>query len=403
MAQLAEWGDSKLRWGRFSPVYRSRLLDGGQMLGQFLHAHGMKWERIKEGRSNSVDETLDSFVRFMHGLGRRSSLMKAKHAVLFVQTVRPRLHGLLKSTWNTLRSWEEMSPAGFRSPMPLPLLAALLCQSRIIAVRTEDSVEKKLWFIFAGLVAVSFFGMLRPGELFGLLVGDVCLPHSMALAASFAVIRLKRPKNARQMGQQQFCEVHHPDAINWLAWIVHTRAKKERALRPSTPARFRIMFKTVCEKMMVQNMKLSPASLRAGGATWMLDEGYEVSRIRFQGRWTNLRSLEHYLQVARAQQLSLTIPDHVALQLRKLLLKHSYMLSLPEFFSAQVPAEHLVLCEPCELVGVDHVVAGIRRWGRLAKAVQENSDPRRKPERSEIFRHRLGGHQALRKELQSRP
>ena len=166
MAQLAEWGDSKLRWGRFSPVYRSRLLDGGQMLGQFLHAHGMKWERIKEGRSNSVDETLDSFVRFMHGLGRRSSLMKAKHAVLFVQTVRPRLHGLLKSTWNTLRSWEEMSPAGFRSPMPLPLLAALLCQSRIIAVRTEDSVEKKLWFIFAGLVAVSFFGMLRPGELF---------------------------------------------------------------------------------------------------------------------------------------------------------------------------------------------------------------------------------------------
>ena len=163
------------------------------------------------------------------------------------------------------------------------------------------------------------------------------------------------------------------------------------------------MFKTVCEKIMVQNMKLSPASLRAGGATWMLDEGYEVSRIRFQGRWTNLRSLEHYLQVARAQQLSLTIPDHVALQLRKLLLKHSYMLSLPEFFSAQVPAEHLVLCEPCELVGVDHVVAGIRRWGRLAKAVQENSDPRRKPERSEIFRHRLGGHQALRKELQSRP
>lgn len=216
------------------------------------------------------------------------------------------------------------------------------------------------------------------------------------------MIRLRKPKNARQMGQQQFCEVHHPDAINWLAWIVHRRAKKDSALWPSTPSRFRVMFKTVCQKMMIQNMRLSPASLRAGGATWMLDEGFEVSRIRFQGRWTNLRSLEHYLQVARAQQLSLTIPGYVATQLKRLLLKHSYMLSLPEFFSAQVPAEHLVHCEPCELSCIEHVVVGVRRWGRLAEAVSENYHHGRSSERGSLLRHRLGGHPAMRQELPGR-
>lgn len=390
MAQLAAWGDTKLRWGRFSPVYRGRLIEGGQALGHFLRANALDWEVIRRGRSKNVDEILDSFVQAMHGLNRKSSLRVAKHGILFVQTIRPQLHNTLKAAWSSLRSWEEMCPAGFRSPMPLPLLAAFLCQCRLIAARSEHRAEKQLWYTLAGLVHVAFFGLLRPGELFGLRSEDISLPHSMSLAAAFAVICLVRPKNARQMGRQQFCEVHRPDAINWLAWIVHVSAKKGRALWPSAPTRFRVMFKHVCQKMMISSMKLSPASLRAGGATWMLDEGYEVSRIRFQGRWTNLRSLEHYLQVARAQQLSLTISNSVTNHLKHMLLKHSYMLSLPEFFAAQIPAEHLVPVEPCEFSRFDHVVGDVRRWGQLAKTIQEDRHHRRPFEGSFVLRHSLG-------------
>ena len=136
---------------------------------------------------------------------------------------------------------------------------------------------------------------------------------------------------------------------------------------------------------MISNMGLSPACLRAGGATWMLDENYEVSRIRFQGRWTNLRSMEHYLQTSRAQQLSLEISSRVTSHLKHLLLKHSYMLGLPEFFSAQVPSEQLIFGETCELSSADHVVVGIRQWGRLAKTVQEDCHHRRSPERRSVL------------------
>eukprot|EP00438_Fugacium_kawagutii_P028453 Skav206777 [mRNA] locus=scaffold1075:46207:47355:+ [translate_table: standard] len=381
MAKAAEWGEASLRWGRFSPIYRSRLLEGAQSLGHFLRVHGLSWDSIRHGRSKAVDGILDGFVQEMHRSKKKSALLKAKHGVLFVQSVRPRLHGTLKTTWNTLRSWEEMNPSGFRAPMPLPLLAAFLCQARRFAVRSSEDHEQHLWYVLAALVSVAFFGMLRPGELFGLTPEDVSLPHSMSLAASFAVIRLKRPKNARQMGTQQFCELRHPDAINWLAWVMHSMPEKGARLWPSSPNKFRVMFKQVCRRLMIASVKLSPASLRAGGATWMLDEGVEVSRIRFQGRWSNQRSLEHYLQVARAQQLALTISPGITEQLKALLLKNSYMLSLPRFLSAQVPNENLVGSSACELGDLEHVVRGIREWGRLAKTVQEGGDRRRAVQR----------------------
>lgn len=125
------------------------------------------------------------------------------------------------------------------------------------------------------------------------------------------------------MGTQQFAEVHHPDVVNWLAWLVEL-CDDRSPLWPSTPARFRLMFHSVCSDLGISELKLSPASLRAGGATWMLDERCEVSRIRSKGRWTNLRSLEHYLQVARAQQITLCLPPRVIARLKLLLVRSSF-------------------------------------------------------------------------------
>ena len=50
---------------------------------------------------------------------------------------------------------------------------------------------------------VGFFGMLRPGEIFNLRPGDINLANSLSLGSGFAVLRIARPKNDRQMGVQQ--------------------------------------------------------------------------------------------------------------------------------------------------------------------------------------------------------
>ena len=202
-----------------------------------------------------------------------------------------------------MKSWEEQKPSGLRPPIPLPLLCVMVCKARLLAHESADQKSCDAWMIFSALLLVGFFGLLRPGELLALRAADATLPNSLAVGFSFAVIRLVRPKNARQMGRLQFTELRHPDAVNWLCWL-KMRAPQEHAVRwPGTAAKFRHMFKTVCSAMKIRELRLSPASLRAGGATLLVDQGMEINRVRLLGRWAHLRSLEHYVQIARAEQI----------------------------------------------------------------------------------------------------
>ena len=109
---------------------------------------------------------------------------------------------------------------------------------------------------------------------------------------------------------------------------------------------------------------LPPLSVRG-----LVDEGLEINRIRFLGRWAHLRSLEHYIQVARAQQISLSLPSSVALKLKSFLKKSSFLLSLPAFFRARVPSENLVASPICSISHERDAAAAVRSWGRLSQAV----------------------------------
>jgi hypothetical protein len=122
----------------------------------------------------------------------------------------------------------------------------------------------------------------------------------------------------------------------------------------------------------------------------MLDEQVEIPRIRFCGKWSNVRWLEHYLQVARAQQIAFNIRPLAVTIIKKLLQKYSVMLVLPEFFAAQTPGELLVTTEIISIRSDDHVVAAIRSWGQLAKTVQTNHSGRRTIEGRAISGRGLG-------------
>lgn len=374
---------AKLRWNRFSPAYRKRLVEGAVALDAYLERCDIQWNFVEKNSARSVDELLDAFVKEMHSLSSRGSLRVAKHAVLFVQCTRPRLKRNLGATWNSIRSWEEQRPSGFRPPLPIVLLAAMICMSRKLASETSGRASD-LWFRFSTMLAIGFFGLLRPGEMFKLQRRHITLPNAVSLGAPFAVMLLEQPKNARQMGKQQFSVLRHPDAVNWLSWLTMSSQKSREALWPSAPSRFRVMFKEICEKLGVGRLKLSPASLRAGGATWMLDEGTEVSKIRFMGRWSNLRSLERYLQVARAQQIALTLEPTAVAAVKHLLINFSFMLTLPDHFAATVPKEHLVESRLFECDNESHVVTCIRSWAQLASCLQEGRCGGRSTERSTL-------------------
>lgn len=156
---------------------------------------------------------------------------------------------------------------------------------------------------------MGFFALLRPGELFGLTEPDVALPNALSLGASFAVLKIRQPKNARQLGVQQYAEVRHPDAINWLTWLTCRRRKMGGPLWGSTASRFRRMFRAVCDDLRIRDLRLLPASLRAGGASWLVATGTDISKIRFQGRRSHKPRTLHPGSTISANFLVNTGPD----------------------------------------------------------------------------------------------
>ena len=93
---------AKLRWGRFSQVYQSRLLDAGRALQRFLRNRGESWQLLLKSEPGQVDEIPAAFVIELHDGGSPAAFRVAKHAALFVQIWHPRLKLHLPSTWSHL-------------------------------------------------------------------------------------------------------------------------------------------------------------------------------------------------------------------------------------------------------------------------------------------------------------
>ena len=356
---------SKLRWGKFSPAYRGRLLEAGRELERFLKQENLQWQELLKCSTARVDEVMSWFVHRMHQLNDARAFRVAKHSILFMQIWQPRLRRHLPATWNFMIAWEEMRPASFRPPLPIVLLIAMVCDSRSRSWQSKDLQTQEMWLLFSVMICVGFLAMMRPGELFKLRLSDINLPNDLSLGSESAVIRIQEPKNSRQMGRQQYATIRHPDVINWLVWVVKRKDNPSTFLWPSSQQKFRALFQESCSRLKLKHCRFSPASLRAGGATFYVDSHrVDIGRLRFEGRWTNLRSVEHYVQTAKSQQLLLQMPDSTSHEIRLVVLRFSFVMSLPQYLALKLPSQYLVPSSPLLIRRLEDVPRACRDWGK---------------------------------------
>lgn len=148
----------KLRRSKLSSAYRGRLLEGASTLSEYLREHEVKLESLGHLKAKQMDELLESFVSSLHSTSDKGALRKAKHAVLYIQSIRPRLKKSLQSTWQTLKAWEEEQPSSYRWPLPMPLMAVIVCESRRLALEAGDRRQMDLWLVFSVMVSTAFLG-----------------------------------------------------------------------------------------------------------------------------------------------------------------------------------------------------------------------------------------------------
>lgn len=304
------------RLSRFSRPYRQRLLAGLQDLESFCHGQGPCSLAALLRNLNIADEVLSLYVMQRHVDPEKKQLYVVKHALLCCQHVQPKLKGRINTAWENLRVWEEQRTSSLRPPLPIPLWLLMVGLARARSSVIQSPSEKQRWQIFATLLEVGVLCMLRPGELLKLKHTDVSLPGGFTFSQPFAAIRVANPKNRRQFGVDQFVLVKNPCTVQRLRDVVEER--NDCALWKGGRILFSRMFKQVCKELRISECRFTPASLRPGGATMYYGRGIPISTLRFMGRWTVEKSLEHYIQLAMSTQIMNRLSAPVISRLKKL-------------------------------------------------------------------------------------
>ena len=113
---------------------------------------------------------------------------------------------------------------------------------------------------------LGYKGILRAGEAGGLRSGRVNLPRGPLGVGHAAIIVIDSPKTARDLGRQQFSMVYERWVIAWLAWLLEG-LPTDLLLLPGGLATLRWAMGYIGTMIGISALSLTPASLRAGGAT----------------------------------------------------------------------------------------------------------------------------------------
>jgi hypothetical protein len=279
---------------RVTKTYRARLQRGWGVFVSWL-VTSARPVRLTELHSFAVDQLLCDFVNHAKEVG--FPFWVAKHALLAVQTKHRHLRHCLPRAWDCLRSWAGQAAWGTRVPISEELLQYLFAVALSWGLEAQE--QSTYLICLAVLMRVAFYALLRPGELIALRVLDVRLPSPLE-QTQVAVIAIATPKTRHHHGRVQFATLRDTATVAWLRWLISELPRAAR-LWPSDSGRFRSVFNGVAVRACVQHLKLTPASLRAGGATALVLQGVDMGRIMFLGRWMSEKTLSSYIQEAGAQ------------------------------------------------------------------------------------------------------
>lgn len=216
-----------------------------------------------------------------------SALYLYRHLCVFVQKSVVGAKPFMNIVWDNLHRWESLEPVVHRVPVPGSVLRALVSLS--LAWK---------WPRFAGSICLSFFGITRPGEVLRARRRDLVLPRDLLLELNNpAYLRIVESKSRRKGKQRvQHASVYNLEIVAFLD-SVFGNLDKDELLYPISSGSFRRRWDRLCSHLFIpKELRLTPGSLRGGGALEEYRGGADLQRILWRMRIRHLITLEHYVQ-----------------------------------------------------------------------------------------------------------
>ena len=145
-----------------------------------------------------------------------------------------------------------------------------------------------------------FYAMLRPGEFQKACRQDLVLPCDLCRTDADPRLYLSvvLPKTRLTGARKQYARADDLETARLWAFLAGD-AEPQGKLWSASPTAFRTRWNLLCKEFQVPFNEVSgitPASLRAGGATALYEATEDMELVRHRGRWATVKTVEIYVQ-----------------------------------------------------------------------------------------------------------
>ena len=201
------------------------------------------------------------------------------------------LRGKLPDAWAQHSTWKKLELPARATPFTKNLLFAAV---GVALSQNDVRMAAGLW--------LGFQGLLRTGELLGLLKNDIAIFADKNLV----VISLGYTKGGKRRGEKEEMLVADADLVALLGIACENLKPGDRFL-PQEKF-FRQRFTGIIAELGLKRCGFLPYSLRRGGASTLFLETGDWQAVQARGRWQNISTAKMYVNecVAMVREFSLS-------------------------------------------------------------------------------------------------
>ena len=162
----------------------------------------LRWS-AEEGYHANVDEIHCLMIkhgRVLYAVGK--SCNQYAETLNSLTTRKPGLRRLLTAAWDLGYAWTSGEPSQHHIPLPVLILLGMTTVSLMWG-----------WLRMAGILALGFGGLLRPGEIVSALRSGLLLPRDSGFSANLILLSTREPKSRFTYAKQQTAKVDSQDLV----------------------------------------------------------------------------------------------------------------------------------------------------------------------------------------------
>ncbi|CAE7221711.1 unnamed protein product [Symbiodinium sp. CCMP2592] len=208
------------------------------------------------------------------------------HAQLVVPQARP----IMRPAWDYVTRWERLGPLQHRPPIPEVLTRAL----------SSVSISWG-WRRFAAITLLCFYAIARIGEVLAASRRDLLTPEDALDPAGKLYLLIRSPKTRHRGARIQHATVEAFQDVLRFIIAVFQDLDPELKLFGGSAGVYRRRWDEVLRALDVpKNLRLTPGSLRGGGAVTAHKRGVPIQELQWRMRLGHQNTLAHYLQETTA-------------------------------------------------------------------------------------------------------